>query len=73
MKCPECKSRVRVIDSVPIDEHNEVYRRRLCVECGHEFYTTEMIVEPTKRFKNEWAQNRYYNDKTTRMKKENQS
>lgn len=73
MKCPVCKSRVRVTNSVPIDELNEVYRSRQCMECGHKFYTAEMIVEPTTRFKSEWNLNRYYNDKNTRLKKENQS
>lgn len=60
MKCPKCKSGARVTDSIRISEHNEVYRRRTCLECGHIFYTAEMEVDHNDQFKKLWNKNKFY-------------
>ena len=55
MKCPKCnKGGVRTIKTVDVS-WNEVYRHKKCLSCGHTFFTAEFEVEPTKRFKREWA------------------
>lgn len=53
MKCPKCKGRVAVKDTVNVF-WNEVYRQRKCLECGHVFYTAEFEVEPNAQFRKEW-------------------
>lgn len=54
MKCPRCEGKLRVIDSVnaPL---NEIYRRRRCVACGHEFYTVEFEAIVDEKFKKYWS------------------
>lgn len=61
MKCPKCGSeKVPVKDNVNNNTYNEVYRRRACANCGHNFYTVEFEVEANKRFKDEWKQHSRY-------------
>ena len=44
MFCPACSSReLRVLDSRPYFELNQVKRRRQCVDCEYRFTTAEMI------------------------------
>ncbi|UTC24339.1 transcriptional regulator NrdR [Candidatus Comchoanobacter bicostacola] len=44
MYCPACFSQdIRVIDSRPFVELNQIKRRRGCQGCGHRFSTTESI------------------------------
>jgi transcriptional repressor NrdR len=45
MRCPKCTSiEDKVIDSRISKEGNTIRRRRECLECGHRFTTTEMLV-----------------------------
>ncbi len=45
MRCPKCTSiEDKVIDSRISKEGNTIRRRRECLECGHRFSTTEMLV-----------------------------
>lgn len=57
MNCPKCKSRVTVKNCVDTRE-NEIYRKRVCDQCGHVFYTVEYEVVVNDRFKKEWQ---FYN------------
>lgn len=50
MKCPKCDGKTKVTDTVPNEAEHEIYRRRLCLECGHKFYSVEFETEPTARF-----------------------
>lgn len=45
MRCPKCTSiEDKVIDSRISREGTTIRRRRECLECGHRYTTTEMIV-----------------------------
>jgi transcriptional repressor NrdR len=45
MRCPKCTSiEDKVIDSRISREGNSIRRRRECLECGHRFSTTELLV-----------------------------
>ena len=45
MRCPKCTSvEDKVIDSRISKEGNSIRRRRECLECGHRFTTTEVLV-----------------------------
>lgn len=45
MRCPKCTSiEDKVIDSRISKEGNTIRRRRECLECGHRFSTTEMLI-----------------------------
>ncbi|KXU37532.1 transcriptional regulator NrdR [Cephaloticoccus primus] len=45
MRCPKCASiEDKVIDSRISREGNTIRRRRECLECGHRFSTTEVLV-----------------------------
>lgn len=49
MKCPECGTeKARVIDTV--DLGHVIWRRRLCRECEHRWWTSEMEDEPLAKF-----------------------
>lgn len=54
MNCPKCKGKVKVIDSVNTQD-NEIFRRRRCVVCVHEFYTREYEIIPDTKFKSIWG------------------
>lgn len=56
MLCEKCKGKTKVIDGCNTDQ-NERYRRRICLECGHIFYTVEFIVEEDDKFDYEWRRN----------------
>lgn len=44
MYCPQCYSKdIKVVDSRPFVELNQIKRRRLCSECQFRFNTTESI------------------------------
>ncbi|XNW44311.1 transcriptional regulator NrdR [Fructilactobacillus vespulae] len=44
MKCPKCRhSSLKVLESRPIDEGNEIRRRRQCNNCNYRFTTFERI------------------------------
>ncbi len=45
MRCPKCTSiEDKVIDSRISREGSSIRRRRECLECGHRFSTTELLV-----------------------------
>lgn len=50
MNCPKCDGKTRVTDTVRNMPEHETYRKRLCLECGHKFYSVEFETEPTTRF-----------------------
>ena len=52
MNCPECNGKTTVNDYVKMEDEN--YRKRICVCCGHTFFTTEFEVENNEKFKNAW-------------------
>ena len=54
MLCPKCKSATAVCDTRFDVKENEVFRRRICKECGHDFYTIEFDVEANDKFANMW-------------------
>lgn len=43
MNCPKCGKRTAVVDSRPLP-NNEVFRRRVCKECGFKFITIERRI-----------------------------
>lgn len=46
MKCEKCGStNVYVKDNVYVPPNNTNYRKRVCKDCGHEFFTIEFILE----------------------------
>lgn len=66
MKCPKCNGKVYVTDTTNNDEDHEIYRRRVCKECGKIFYTTEFEVEYTDDFAkiyNQWFRFNIYKNK----------
>jgi transcriptional regulator NrdR family protein len=46
MTCPVCGEKSRVIDSR--GDCEVTYRKRVCIECGHVFYTEEREGRDTK-------------------------
>ena len=55
MKCPKCGTRTITLQKLATSE-NEVYRKHVCPECEHIFYTTEFEIEKTAAFKKEWRE-----------------
>lgn len=55
MRCPKCEGFAKVIDNVNNSDTNEVYRKRLCIMCGYEFFTSETEIDGGQRFKNIWS------------------
>ena len=53
MKCPKCKTKLKVQYTI-VGPENEVMRRRKCPECGHAIFTEEREVEPTAMFKSKY-------------------
>lgn len=46
MKCEKCGSEnVYVKDNVNVPPENTIYRKRICKDCGHQFFTIEFILE----------------------------
>lgn len=43
MECPECNGKTAVKDSRKIECN--VFRIRVCKDCGHKFYTEEAEIE----------------------------
>jgi transcriptional regulator NrdR family protein len=52
--CPECNGKLTVVDGVHIPDMNEYRRHKVCTQCGRDIYTTEFIVDPDERFRDEW-------------------
>lgn len=68
MRCPKCRSKVAVVDSVNTP-NGETYRKRRCLNsyCGKIFYTMECEIEYEGKFKDEWNK---FHRKTLEMKGE---
>jgi transcriptional repressor NrdR len=68
MRCPKCTSiEDKVIDSRISREGNTIRRRRECLECGHRFTTTEILVrEGIVVLKHEGRREDFDRDKLTR-------
>ena len=64
MKCSHCFGKTAVKDCVSTAEEN--YRKRLCLNCGHIFFTIEFEVENDEKLKNTWRKN----DRRNRRKAE---
>lgn len=46
MKCEKCGGEnVYVKDNVFVPPENTIYRKRICKDCGYEFFTVEFAVE----------------------------
>ena len=59
MKCPKCGGKTKVIDNSRIN--GDLYRRRRCTVCDHDFYTAETVVENTTSMRSAF---RIYNRRT---------
>lgn len=46
MQCPNCSGDIKVLDTISTDTIN--HRHRKCLVCGFDFYTQELVVEPSK-------------------------
>jgi transcriptional regulator NrdR family protein len=57
MTCPVCGGKNHVVDTR--QDIDAVYRKRICKECGHEFFTVEFETESTDEFKR-LARERYH-------------
>jgi hypothetical protein len=55
MICPKCGAKTRVVDNSRNCIQLETYRKRVCNECGHIFFTAEIEVENTREFREEYA------------------
>ena len=51
MRCPKCCGLTKVLDTRNSMEVSEVYRRRICCKCEHQFYTIEAVAEKVRYFK----------------------
>lgn len=54
MLCTKCGKKLKTVNTVSDDEHNETIREKRCLYCGHRIYTIEFEAEPTAS-KNMWA------------------
>lgn len=54
MLCPKCGDSTKVCDTRYERKENEVYRRHICRDCMHEFYTIEFEVENNNKFNDLW-------------------
>lgn len=53
MYCPECNGKTGVAETKAIELN--MYRRRVCKECGYKFYTEETEIEDMSAFRYCWA------------------
>ena len=54
MICPKCKGKVTICDTVHVNDTNETYRKRKCLECDHRFFTVEFEVDDDEKFRELW-------------------
>jgi transcriptional repressor NrdR len=68
MRCPKCTSiEDKVVDSRISREGNTIRRRRECLECGHRFSTTEILIrEGVYVLKHDGRREEFDRDKLTR-------
>lgn len=60
MKCRKCNGKLSVKDVVHNSIDNEVYRKRICDECGETIFTTEFEVDPDIDYMELWYSNHRY-------------
>ena len=53
MNCPECNSKLEVINVVR--DTDDIYRRRRCKVCGKLVYTHESEVIPDAAYRSNWT------------------
>ena len=54
MLCPKCGGVTRVCDTRYDGKENEIFRRRACKDCSHEFFTVEFNIEANDKFIKLW-------------------
>lgn len=54
MICPNCGNRTKVCDTRFDQNENEIFRKRMCKTCSHEFFTVEFEIEKTNKFVTLW-------------------
>lgn len=57
MLCKYCGGKTIVIDGAKNHEQEEIYRCRVCIDCGMMFYTVEFPVEVDEQFRKAWVSN----------------
>lgn len=68
MNCPKCnKEFLTVRDCVNVS-HNEIFRKKVCLNCGFTMFTAEFEVEPNERFLREWR--RYHRNRQEKYSKD---
>ena len=70
MVCPRCGGKTLVIDNSFNKELNEIYRKRVCKNCEHTFYSIECFAEYDTDFANAWYKNHRSNHKYWKKKGE---
>ena len=55
MNCPKCGSKTKVLKNVINAPEEEMYRQRVCLDCGNKFYTVEYEVIANESFKRRWC------------------
>lgn len=55
MFCKRCKTKMVTTVSKYNDTEQELYRRRVCPNCGHAMYTVEFEAEQNDRFEEDWS------------------
>jgi transcriptional regulator NrdR family protein len=74
MQCPICGGPLVASSTVTNEDEQEVYRKRKCSGCGHEFYTVEYEVIANDRFMKEvkkWQQINWKRNNLKRKEKKN--
>lgn len=70
MICEKCGSKdVKVIDVVHNNDAYEVYRKKVCKNCGRTFYTIEFEIEADADFLDSWSENYRKKPKKTEEQK----
>ena len=53
-KCSKCGGTLYVNHTVHDDVNNEVYRRRICHDCGNAVFTIEYEIDDTEQVRESW-------------------
>lgn len=56
MECPNCGGKTTVVDNSYNNDAKELYRKRKCTKCGHEFCTMEFEIDISDQLKKEWCE-----------------
>lgn len=55
MNCPKCKQAKSKTIDIALSDHDELYRQKVCAECGEIYFTVEFIVEDSDFVRKEFA------------------